>query len=62
MGSPQDTTSAVGRRAFIVDREALILVTGANGYIGSKVVRALLELGFKTDSLPDKADQQAGQS
>mgnify|MGYP001050773029 CR=1 FL=1 len=47
MGSPQDTTSVVGRRAFIVDREALLLVTGANGYIGSKVVRALLELGFK---------------
>src|SRR5262245_59450114 len=32
---------------YIVDRDAVLLVTGANGFIGSRVVRTLLLYGFK---------------
>jgi nucleoside-diphosphate-sugar epimerase len=32
---------------YIIGRDDLILVTGATGYIGSKVVKTLLELGFR---------------
>ena len=32
---------------FIIDPEKVILVTGANGFIGSRVVRTLLAYGFK---------------
>ena len=32
---------------FIVDRNDLILITGSNGFIGSRVVETLLEYGFK---------------
>ena len=33
--------------AFIVDRHDLILITGASGFIGPRVVRSLLGLGFR---------------
>ncbi len=32
---------------FIIEEEDPILVTGANGFIGSRVIRTLLEYGFK---------------
>jgi nucleoside-diphosphate-sugar epimerase len=32
--------------SYIVGRDGLILVTGSNGFIGKRVVRTLLELGF----------------
>jgi nucleoside-diphosphate-sugar epimerase len=34
-------------RRWIVDGEDLILVTGANGFIGTQVVRSLLTMGFR---------------
>lgn len=39
--------SDTGRDAYIVEPEERILVTGANGFIGSRVVRTLLSFGFK---------------
>lgn len=39
--------SEAGRNAYIVNPEETILVTGANGFIGSRVVRTLLSYGFK---------------
>src|SRR3990172_5360100 len=35
------------RNRYIVRPEETILVTGANGYVGSRVVRTLLSFGFK---------------
>jgi nucleoside-diphosphate-sugar epimerase len=32
---------------FIVDQDSLILITGASGFIGTRVVEALLKLGFR---------------
>lgn len=49
MGSdPQGANNGrfVGRRDFLIDRDDLILVTGATGFIGFRVVRYLLDLGF----------------
>ena len=31
---------------YIISRDERILVTGSNGFIGAKVVEALLEYGF----------------
>lgn len=39
--------SDTGRNGYIVNREETILVTGSNGFIGSRVVRTLLSYGFK---------------
>jgi nucleoside-diphosphate-sugar epimerase len=36
-----------GQNGYIVGPEETILVTGANGFVGSKVVEILLEYGFK---------------
>jgi FlaA1/EpsC-like NDP-sugar epimerase len=36
-----------GRGSFIIDPNETVLVTGANGYVGSAVVRTLLSYGFK---------------
>ena len=33
--------------ASIIGRDDLILVTGATGFIGSRVVESLLDLGFR---------------
>lgn len=33
--------------AFVITRDDLILVTGASGFIGSRVVQTLLDLGFR---------------
>jgi nucleoside-diphosphate-sugar epimerase len=41
------TSSGVDRNGYIVDPEEAILVTGANGFIGSRVVRMLISYGFK---------------
>ena len=35
------------RNEYIIKPEETILVTGANGYVGSRVVRTLLSYGFK---------------
>src|SRR6202041_699995 len=32
---------------YIIDQNDLVLVTGANGFIGSRVVEGLLRLGFR---------------
>lgn len=46
MGSIQ-TISDKDQNSFIIDQKDTILVTGSNGFIGSKVVLTLLEYGFK---------------
>ena len=33
-------------QAWVVDRSPLVLVTGAAGFVGSRVVAALLRMGF----------------
>ena len=47
MDSDRGTLSDTGRNGYIVNPEETILVTGANGFIGSRVVRTLLSYGFK---------------
>lgn len=42
-----DAVARIERNGFIIDPSKTILVTGANGYVGSKVVRTLLSFGFK---------------
>ena len=41
------TLSDAERNEYIIKPEETILVTGANGYVGSRVVRTLLSYGFK---------------
>jgi nucleoside-diphosphate-sugar epimerase len=41
------TSSDTGSNEYIVSPEETILVTGANGFIGSRVVHTLLSYGFK---------------
>ncbi len=41
------TFSDIDSNGYIVNPEETILVTGANGFIGSRVVRTLLSYGFK---------------
>jgi nucleoside-diphosphate-sugar epimerase len=43
---PKVTTEATISERFIVNRDDLILITGANGFIGSHVLESLLNLGF----------------
>lgn len=38
--------SGTGRNQYIVEPEDTLLITGANGFVGSKVVETLLEYGF----------------
>src|SRR5580693_9559812 len=40
------TNEAVPSESFIVNRDDLILITGANGFIGPHVLESLLNLGF----------------
>ena len=42
-----DEVSHIERNEFIIGTSEAILVTGANGYVGSMVVRTLLSFGFK---------------
>jgi nucleoside-diphosphate-sugar epimerase len=44
---PLDLTSDLNEQVAVAGREDPILVTGANGFIGSWVVRTLLSRGFK---------------
>ena len=37
----------LGDKAWIVDRSASVLVTGAAGFVGSRVVAVLLRMGFE---------------
>ena len=39
--------SSVKSGDYIVDRDDLILITGANGFLGPRVVKSLLNLGFR---------------
>ncbi|OQE06429.1 hypothetical protein PENVUL_c018G03905 [Penicillium vulpinum] len=39
----------MAKQLYYLPQGSRILVTGANGYIGSNVVHSLLELGFKTE-------------
>jgi nucleoside-diphosphate-sugar epimerase len=43
----QRTSVETGGNGYIVNPEETLLVTGANGFIGSRVVRSLLTHGFK---------------
>ena len=54
LGADQDRRRPVGQPAmperhedFIIDREDRILITGAAGFIGSRVVQSLLDRGFR---------------
>ena len=47
MDSQSDRQFGLDDGPFIIDPEKIILVTGANGFIGSRVVRTLLAYGFK---------------
>src|SRR5689334_13310661 len=40
------TMVSTGTTGFIIDRDAPILITGAAGFIGIRVVESLIELGF----------------
>ena len=42
-----DKITQTEQTGFIIDPSETILVTGANGYVGSMVVRTLLSFGFK---------------
>jgi nucleoside-diphosphate-sugar epimerase len=39
--------TAIERSGFIIDPDDLVLVTGAAGFIGSKVVQSLIDCGFR---------------
>src|SRR5271163_346277 len=41
------TNEATPSERFIVNRDDLILITGANGFIGPHVLEGLLNLGFR---------------
>ena len=41
-----DQSAPAGSNEFIIDKDDLILLTGAGGFIGSRVVQTLLNLGF----------------
>src|SRR5579862_580220 len=45
--STREAGSPALRSDFIIGRDDLILITGAGGFIGSRVVRSLLALGFR---------------
>jgi nucleoside-diphosphate-sugar epimerase len=47
LDSQNENLLGLGDGPFIIDPDKIILVTGANGFIGSHVVRALLAYGFK---------------
>ncbi|MGB8953590.1 MAG: NAD(P)-dependent oxidoreductase [Candidatus Aminicenantales bacterium] len=47
MDSNRGTLSDHDLNSFIIDPEETILVTGANGFVGSRAVRTLLAYGFK---------------
>jgi len=70
VGSTREAGSPALRSDFIIGRDDLILITGAGGFIGSRVVRSLLALGFRnlrcfarpssnSKRLPDLAEFQA---
>jgi nucleoside-diphosphate-sugar epimerase len=51
MGSSKQISVASGgaldERSFLAGRDDLILITGANGFLGPRVVASLLDLGFR---------------
>src|SRR5260370_36854312 len=46
-GTGGGTVSQVDGDDFIIGRDDLILVTGATGFVGSRVVECLLDRGFR---------------
>jgi nucleoside-diphosphate-sugar epimerase len=46
-GGHRDQPGLVEDRDFIIEKDALILVTGASGFIGTRVIRSLFERGFR---------------
>ena len=45
-GAPDMRPEPANDSDFIIEKDALILVTGASGFIGSRVIQNLLDLGF----------------
>ena len=44
---PRDQPGLVEDSDFIIEKDALILVTGATGFIGTRVIRSLFDYGFR---------------
>jgi nucleoside-diphosphate-sugar epimerase len=46
-GAPYMRPEPMNDSDFIIEKDALILITGATGFIGSRVIQHLLDLGFR---------------
>jgi nucleoside-diphosphate-sugar epimerase len=47
INNPPSTDRVTSRCGYIAGRDDLILITGANGFVGPRVVQSLLQLGFR---------------